>query len=47
MLTYNVDVYLDDIWVKKYYNIPGDSEGDAQEHVQELMAIDFLVEAND
>ncbi len=46
-MTFNVDVYLDDVWVKTYYNVPGDSEADAQEYVQETMGLDFSVEAND
>lgn len=47
-MTFNVDVYLDDIWVKTYYDIPGDDAADAQEYVREnLMGIDFSVEEND
>jgi hypothetical protein len=45
---YNVDVYLDDVWVKTYYNVRADSEADAQEYVQEvLMGLDFSVEPNE
>lgn len=47
-MTYNVDVYIDDVWVKTYYGIPGDDEAGAQEYVQEnMMALDFSVEPND
>jgi hypothetical protein len=46
-MSYNVDVYLDGIWVKTYYGVPGDDEGDAQLHIEETMALDFSVEAND
>lgn len=46
-MTYNVEVYIDDVWVKTYYNVPGDTEADAQEHIQETMALDFSVEEND
>ena len=46
-MSFNVDVYLDDVWVKTYYGVPGEDEAAAQEHVQENMALDFSVEAND
>jgi hypothetical protein len=46
-MSYKVDVYIDGLWVKTYYDVPGDSEMDAQEHIEETMALDFTVEEND
>lgn len=47
-MKFNVEVYLDEINVKTYYNVPGEDEASAIEYVQEnLMGLDFSAEQND
>lgn len=46
-MTYNVDLYIDEVWVRTYYAIPGDSEADAVEKVESELNMDFYVESNE
>jgi hypothetical protein len=43
----NVDVFIDDIWVKTVYDVPGDTPGDAEEYVREHLDIAYYAEPTD
>lgn len=47
MATYNVDVYLDDVWIKTYYGVSADSQGQAEQHILDKLPIDVSAEEND
>jgi len=45
--TYNVQLFVDDIYVKTYYAIPAEDEQAAIESVQDNLAIDFMADENE
>lgn len=46
-MSYNVDIFVDDVWVKTVYGIIADDSYHAQQIVEDDLAIDFAVESND
>lgn len=46
-MSYNVNVYFQDQWIATLYAIPGDSEQEALEHVEDNYPLEYDVEAND
>jgi hypothetical protein len=46
-MRFNVDVYLEDTWVRTYYDIEADDEAEARQMVEETMQLDLVVEDTD
>lgn len=46
-MSYNVEVYFQDQWIATLYDIPGDSEQEAQQYVEENYPLDYVAEEND
>ena len=46
-MTFNVDIHVNEIWVKTFYAIEAGDEYEAQQIAEEMLAIDFYVDAND
>lgn len=47
MTDYTVHVYFQDQWIATLYKVPGDSEQDAYEFVEENYQLDYVAEEND
>lgn len=43
-MRYNVDVYFREMYLTTIYDIPGDSEANAIELVEESLELDFVAE---
>jgi hypothetical protein len=43
-MLFNVDVYLEDTWIRTYYNVDAADEAEARQIVEETMQLDLVVE---